>query len=186
MVVAAALLVAASGCAEQTQGNPTPDGDSTPARTITTDPDAPTTEPSEPSGGEDGASPIADLQPCELVDQSGLSTLGLTGGKEDSVGSARSCRWRHEGATLDDSYTVAVELFDDEGVDDLAEVATVKQIPKVGGHDAVSFVDATGVCGISIRVGDSTRVDHTAVGGDEKQGCALAAQLAALVEPKLP
>ncbi|WP_459713942.1 DUF3558 family protein [Actinophytocola sp. KF-1] len=185
-MAAAALLVLVSGCAEQTEGNPTASGGTTPERTITTDPDAPTTEPSEPSSGGEEPSAIADLQPCDLVDQAGLGSLGLTGGEEDSVGSARSCRWRHEGATLDESFTVSVELFDDEGFADLAENTQVKELPKVGGHDAVSFVDAAGVCGVSLEVGDSTRVDNTAVGGDQTQGCRLAAQLAALVEPKLP
>jgi hypothetical protein len=185
-VAAAALVVLVSGCSEQTEGNPTAGGDATtPDRTITTKPNAPTGS-SEPSTGGDEPSPIADLQPCELVDQAGLSSLGLTGGEEDSVGSARSCRWRHEGATLDDSFTVSIELFDDEGFTDLAENTQVKELPKVGGHDAVSFVDAAGVCGVSLGVGDSARVDNTAVGGDQQQGCQLAARLAALVEPKLP
>ncbi|MDQ3787107.1 MAG: DUF3558 domain-containing protein [Actinomycetota bacterium] len=186
LVAAAALLVLVSGCSEQTEGTPTADGDTTPERTITTDPDAPTTESSEPSSGGEEPSPIGDLQPCELIDQAGLSSLGLTGGEEDSVGSARSCRWRHEGATLNESFTVAVELFDDEGFDDLAETTDVKEVPDVGSHKAVSFVDAAGVCGVSLRVGDTARVDNTAVGGDQQQGCQLAAQLAALVEPKLP
>ena len=183
LVTAAALVVLLSGCSEQTQGNPTAgDGGTTPDRTTTTEP----TGSSEPSGGGDEPSPIADLQPCDLVDQAALTSLGLTGGEEDSVGSARSCRWRHEGATLDDSFTVSVELFDDEGAADLAETTDVKQVPDVGAHKAVSFVDAAGVCGVSLAVGDSARVDNTAVGGDQQQGCALAAQLAALVEPKLP
>ena len=185
LAAAAALVVLLSGCSEQTQGNPTAGDNTTPDRTITTEPDAPTGS-SEPSTGGDEPSALADLQPCDLVDQAGLSALGLTGGEEDSVGSARSCRWRHEGATLDDSFTVSVELFDDEGFTDLAENTQVEELPKVGAHDAVSFVDAAGVCGVSLAVGDTARIDNTAVGGDQQQGCQLAAQLAAHVEPKLP
>jgi hypothetical protein len=186
LAAAAALLVLLSGCSEQTGGTPTAGGDGTVDRTITTDPEAPT-ETGEPSstGGEE-PSGLADVDPCGLVDQAGLDSLGLTGGEEKEIGGARVCRWRHDGASLDESFTVSVEVFDSNGLADLAENTDVQQLPKVGGHDAVSFVDAAGVCGVSLGVGEDARVDSTAVGGDQQQGCRLATQLATLVEPKLP
>lgn len=188
LAAAAAFLVLLSGCAEQTQGTPKAGGDTTGAAgppSITTDPDAPT-DTSEPSTGGDEPSGLADVDPCGLVDQAGLDSLGLTGGEEKEVGGARVCRYRHDGASLDESFTVSVEVFDSNGIADLAENTNVQQLPKVGAHDAVSFVDAAGVCGVSLGVGEDARVDNTAVGGDQQQGCQLAAQLAALVEPKLP
>ncbi len=187
LAAAAALLVLLSGCSEQTGGTPTAGGDTgtTVDRTITTDPDAPT-ESSEPSTGGEDPSGLADVDPCGLVDQSGLDSLGLTGGEEKEIGGARVCRWRHDGATLNESFTVSVEVFDSNGLADLAENTEVQQLPKVGSHDAVSFVDAAGVCGVSVGVGEDARVDSTAVGGDQQQGCALATRLATLVEPKLP
>jgi len=187
LAAAAALVVLLSGCSEQTQGSPTAGGDTdnTIDRTITTDPDAPTGS-SEPSTPDDEPSGLADVDPCGLVDQAGLDSLGLTGGEGKTVGAARVCRWRHDGASLNESFTVSVEVFDSNGLADLAEDTTVKELPKVGAHDAVSFVDAAGVCGVSLGVGEESRVDSTAVGGVEQQGCQLAAQLAALVEPNLP
>lgn len=187
LAAVAALVVLLSGCAEQTAGNPT-GGDTTgtaPPPAITTDPDAPTAS-SEPSTGGDEPSGLADVDPCGLVDQAGLDSLGLTGGEEKEVGGARVCRYRHDGATLNESFTVSVEVFDSNGIADLAESTTVQELPKVGTHEAVSFVDAAGVCGVSLGVGEDARVDSTAVGGVQQQGCQLAAQLAALVEPKLP
>ncbi len=81
---------------------------------------------------------------------------------------------------------VSVEVFAENGITDLAKDTTIQQLPQVGSHEAVSFVDVAGVCGVSLGVGEGARVDNTAVGGDQQQGCQLAAQLAALVEPKLP
>lgn len=188
LAAAAALLVLLSGCSEQTQGTPTAGGDPTGTAgppSITTDPDAPT-ESSEPSTGGEEPSGLADVDPCGLVDQTGLDSLGLTGGEEKEIGGARVCRYRHDGASIDESFTVSVEVFDSNGIADLAENTDVQQLPKVGAHDAVSFVDAAGVCGVSLGVGEDARVDNTAVGGNQQQGCELAARLAALVEPKLP
>lgn len=189
LAVVAALLVLLTGCSEQTGGTPTGEGggitDYDPPPSITTDPDAPTGS-DDPSTGGDEPSALADVDPCGLVDQSGLDSLGLTGGEEKEIGGARVCRYRHDGPSLDQSFTVSVEVFDSNGLTDLAENTTVEQLPAMGSHRAVSFVDAAGVCGVSVGVGDDARVDSTAVGGDQQQGCQLAAQLAALVEPKLP
>ena len=182
LAVAAALVVLVSGCSEQTGGNPVADGDTTvePSITQPTEETTETTETSEPSGGG-----LADVDPCGLVDAAGLSALGLTGGEEKTLGEARVCRYRHDGATLNESFTVSVEVFDSRGLADIVGT-NVKQLPKIGSHDASSFIGPTGGCGVSIGVGEESRVDNTAVGGAQQQGCQLAAELAALVEPKLP
>lgn len=183
LAVAAALVVLVSGCAEQTGGSPIAEGDSTGKPSITTEPDEPTQETSETTEPQGGG--LADVDPCGLVDAAGLSALGLTGGEEKTLGEARVCRYRHEGATLNESFTVSVEVFDSRGLADIVGT-NVKQLPKIGSHDASSFTGPTGGCGVSIGVGDDARVDNTAVGGAQQQGCQLAAELAALVEPKLP
>jgi hypothetical protein len=184
-VVAAALVVLVSGCAEQTGGNPVAGDDTTAVRpSITTDPGEPTGT-SEPSSGGDEPGGLDDVDPCGLVDAAGLSALGLTGGEEKTLGEARVCRYRHDGPTLNESFTVSVEVFDSRGLADIVGT-DVKQLPKIGGHDASSFIGPTGGCGVSIGVGEDSRVDNTAVGGAQQQGCQLAAELAALVEPKLP
>lgn len=186
LAAAAALVFLLSGCAEQTQGNPTPTAgdDPTVDRTITTDPTAPT-GPSEPSTGGDEPSALADVDPCELVDQAGLSSLGLTGGEKKTLGEARVCRYRHDGPTLNESFSVSVSIFESLGLADIVGTG-IKELPKIGSHDARTFIAPSGSCGVSLGVGDESRVDSTAAGGDQRQACQLVARLAALVEPELP
>jgi hypothetical protein len=185
LAATAALVALLAGCSEQTQGNPTTDGTGTSVEpTVTTGPDVPT-DPGDPSTPDDEPSGLADVDPCGLVDQAALGALGLTGGEEKTLGEARVCRYRLDGPTLDESFTVSVELFDTRGLADIVGT-NVRQLPKIGTHDAASFVGPTGSCGVSLGVSESTRVDSTAVGGEQQQGCQVAEQLAALVEPNLP
>ncbi|MFL6118942.1 DUF3558 domain-containing protein [Actinophytocola sp.] len=179
VAVVATLVVLLAGCSESTQGSPTPGGEPTSTPTSTSEG---TTEesstPAQPSG-------TADLQPCGILDQSDLAGLQLTGGEQKEVGSARVCRYRRQGATLNETFTVSIELFDHEGLADL-DVPDVQQLPRIGSHDAAKYTDETGTCGVSLGVGDNSRVDSAAVGGDQQLGCQIAQQLATLVEPKLP
>jgi hypothetical protein len=178
VAVTAALMVVLAGCSDRTPGTATP-GDDVP-ETTTTETTTETTESDpEPSGG------LADADPCELVQPAVLQTIGLTGGEPKTIGDARICRYRYEGATLDDAYTVSVEILDTLGLADVTGT-NVQQLPKVGNHDATSFVDPAGVCVVSLGVGEKSRVDNTAVGGEQQKGCQLAGQLAAAVEPALP
>jgi hypothetical protein len=80
---------------------------------------------------------------------------------------------------------VSVELVDSLGLADL-NASNIQQLPKIGSHEAASFVDPGGGCGVSLAVTDSSRVDNTASGGDDQQACQLATQLATAVERKLP
>jgi Protein of unknown function (DUF3558) len=177
----AALLVLLAGCSESTQGSPSPGGEPG-----TTAPTGETTEvttggssaPAEPAG-------TADLQPCDLLGQSDLASLQLTGGEEVKLGSARTCDYRRQGATANETFTVSIALWDNQGLDDL-NAPTKQPLPDLGGHKAVSFVGAAGACGVGIGVGDSSRVDSSAIGGDEQLSCQIAQQVATLVEPKLP
>jgi len=174
----ATLLVLLAGCSQTTEGSPSPGNEPNP--TATTEETSTTTEapPSSASG-------VAELQPCGILDQTDLAAMQLTGGEEKKVGGARVCRYQRDGATLNETFTVSVELFDDQGLADL-NVPDVEQLPAIGGHDAVRYTDATGTCGVSLGVGDDSRVDSAAVGGDQQQGCQLAEQLATIVERKLP
>jgi hypothetical protein len=187
LAATAALLVLLAGCSEQTQGSPSAGAEPTAGQPTSTAPDTSTepTEPTEPSSGTDDPSGLADVDPCGLVDDAALGSMGLTGGEEKTLGEARVCRYRHDGATLNESFTVSVELFATRGLADIVGT-DIKQLPKIGAHDATSFVGPTGSCGVSLGVGESSRVDNTAVGGAQQQACQFAARLAALVEPNLP
>lgn len=180
----ALALALVTGCAERVQGSPqAATGTAGPPATTTTvtTPPRSSTEPPRDGG-------LAALRPCELVDEAALASLGLTGGTEDTVGAAIVCRYRHDGPTLTESFTVSVEQFPTAGLADLLDVVGdgAQRRPKIGSHDAVSFVDGAGVCGVSLGVTETSRVDHTATGGDQRLACQLAERLAVLVEPALP
>jgi hypothetical protein len=179
-VSVAALLILLVGCSEQLQGSPSP-GDA-PANQSTTEQTTEAATTSSPPAGNAG---IAGLQPCELVDGAALSALDLTSGVQKTVGGIRVCRYQLDGATLNETFTVSVELFDNQGLANLS-AENVQSLPDIGTHEAASFSDATGTCGVSLGVGAASRVDNTAVGGDHGLGCEVAARLAAVVEPKLP
>lgn len=179
LATAAALLLLLAGCAEQTAGNPSAGSEPTTTTTTTSD-DPPTSDSEEPS--EAG---LADVSPCDLADDAALAAMSLTGGEEKEVGEARVCRFRKDGATINESYTVSIEIFDTQGLADIVASDT-KQLPKIGAHDAAQYTGTTGGCAVSLAVSEKSRVDATAVGGEPQQGCVLATQLAATVEPNLP
>jgi len=179
VAVVATLLALVAGCTQQTSGDPSPDAAGTTDSSVA----PPTTEsPTTESGTEGG---LADVQPCEVLDDGDLAALRLTGGEEKDLGGARVCRYRHDGATLNESFAVSVELFDSLGLADL-NASNIQRLPNIGDHEAASFVDPTGGCGVSLGVTASSRVDNTAVGGDEQTACQFATQLATVVERKLP
>jgi hypothetical protein len=178
LAIAATLVLA--GCSDSTPGTATP-GDDLPQTTETTDTTETTTSTTESQAGGD----LAAVDPCALVPQAALASIGLTGGEPKTVGEARVCRYRHDGATLNESFTVSVEIFENLGLTDVAGT-NIEPQPNIGTHQVVSFVGPTGSCGVSLGVGDTSRVDSTAVGGDQQQGCQLAGQVAAAVEPELP
>ncbi|SDS65113.1 DUF3558 family protein [Jiangella sp. DSM 45060] len=186
---AAAVLLLLTGCG----GDDDPAGDAPTATGPATGepsavPSEPSAAPSEPSaspspGGDDTG--LAALDPCAMADAAALASLGLTGGEAKELGEARVCRYRLEGATLDESFTVSIELFDGLGAADI--VATdVQPLPPVGTHEAVTFTGTTGGCVVSLAVTETSRLDSTAVGGDPALACDHAAALAALAEPALP
>lgn len=169
----AAVVLGLAGCAEETSGTARPD----PVPTTTA------TEQSQTTTGE-GPGGSNDVEPCDLLPASGATQLGLTEGTETEIGQGRACRWRFEGATLDDSFTVDLVIYDERGIDDVVGTNIVPTT--IGGHDAVTFNDSTGGCIVSIAVGDASRVDSLATGGNLQRGCELANQLAAAVELQLP
>lgn len=176
-VVATLLLLA--GCTEQTSGDPSAGGP--PAGGTEQQDETPTSTATEESEGG-----VADLDPCGLLQSGDLQELGLSDGEEKEVSGVRVCRYRHEGATLDDSLTVSVELFDGIGLDEI-NADNVQRLPNIGDHEAASFTDPGGGCGISIGVTESSRIDNTASGGTNEQlACQFVTELATAVERRLP
>lgn len=177
----AALLVLLAGCSERTEGSPSPGDDPTSQEQTTgQSTDEPTSESSE--AGTDGG--LADVEPCELLDDSDLAALQLTPEGEKTSGT-RGCDYRREGPTLDESFAVGISLYDDQGLDDL-NAENIQPLPNIGSHEAASFTELSGDCGITIVVSENSRVDVGATGGDVQLGCQLTTQLATVVERKLP
>ena len=170
----AALVVGLAGCSEKSPGTGLPD-ETTGEATATSAPS---------STGTGGDSPLADVAPCDLLTTKGAAALKAGAGVEERIGEARVCRWRIEGATLKESFTLDLALYDERGIGDVQGTKITRKT--IGSHDAVTFIDPTGLCAVSIAAGDSARADALATGGDEQLGCRLAAQLADLVEPQLP
>lgn len=179
VAVAATLLALVAGCTQSTSGDPTPGAGGTTGSSTA----SPTTESSTTESGTEGG--LADVEPCEVLDDGDLAALQLTGGEEKDFGGARVCRYRHDGATLNESFTVSVELFDSLGLADI-NASDIQELPNIGDHEAASSVDPTGGCRVSLGVTEKSRVDNTAVGGDQEVACQFATQLATVVERKLP
>jgi hypothetical protein len=175
----AVAAIGLAGCAEKTPGTALPGPETTTTTTTTT-----SEEPPPSSTGSSGDSPLADVAPCDLLTADGAAAMKAGAGAEREVGEARTCRWRVEGATLDDSFTLDLALYAERGIDDVQ--GTNVQQKTIGSHEAVTFTDPTGLCVVSIAAGATSRVDTLATGGDAQRGCQLAAQLADLVEPQLP
>jgi hypothetical protein len=178
VVVVAALLVLLAGCAEKTNGDPVA-GDNTNGQTEQS------TAESTPSTSESSPDGAADLDPCTLIDSADVAALALTDQEEKTVGQSKVCQWRHEGASIDDSYTVALAVFDGVGLADIVGT-DIKPLPNIGSHEAATYTGTTGGCGVSLGITDTSRVDSTATGGNQQQACQLATQLATAAERTLP
>lgn len=179
----AALALGLAGCGgedvdEPLRGNEASVVEETPA---TPTPESPTPTP-EPTADPN---PLAGLRPCALLSAGEARALGLAEERAERVGAVRVCRWRYEGATLTDSYTVGVELFEQYGLKDLI-APEVRPVRKLGAHRAAEFVGLADGCGVAIATSPSSRVDATAVGGEHAGACRLAMQIARAVEPRLP
>jgi hypothetical protein len=179
-----ALAAGVVACSDKTNGQAVP-GDSTSAETTTTTRGS--TSPSRTTSGAptSGTSPLTDRKPCTLLSSSGVTEMGISGpGNEQKVGSARRCQYRITGATIKDSFTVSVGLWDTAGLKDLPGTVTPTPVPTVGKHEAVRIKD-TG-CTIVMGVTEKSRVDSAATGGNVDKACELALKLATLIEPELP
>lgn len=148
-------------------------------------PDAPTAATATSAPLPSPADAFAGVDPCALVSQDARARLDLTGPREKQVGEARVCRFRVDGAALRSSYTVGVEVFPARGLDEIV-AARIDRLSDIGQHRAVRFEGANGGCAIGLGVGERSRVDVTAVGGDLKPACDIVARLAAAIEPSLP
>jgi Protein of unknown function (DUF3558) len=144
----------------------------------------PTSQPGVTATADSDQAPLATIDPCSLVSPQDEVALGLGQRSTKTVGQVRVCRWRHEGRTLRETFTVGVEMFEGWGLADL--VAKNPKPGTIGGRRSVTATQAGGNCRVGLEVTESSRVDATAVGGDVGLACRLATRLAGVIEPRLP
>lgn len=145
--------------------------------------DAPSHTSPSPSGSP--PSPLAGIEPCNLVSSQVRAAYALTDPQEKQLGDAHVCRFRLEGETLRLSYTVSIELFDGLGIDDIW-APDVEQLPDMGSHPAARFSGPGESCRLALGVSESARIDVTANGGDFGPACDLVTALAEAIEPDVP
>ncbi len=116
-----------------------------------------------------------------------MSSLGVTGEpKEGTSKSVPSCQWRVNKASVTDSYTIGVGIYERRGLKDIvADGEITKQ--QVGSRQAAQYLgEGGGHCAVALEVTESSRVDVLVTGGDAAKLCAPALEAAKLVESELP
>ncbi len=167
------LALGAAACGTDSNSSARSDPPPTPSSSAAS-PTEPATSTSTP------ASPTADLQPCDLLDESDLAALELELKGPEDVGGARTCEFHRF-----DTYTVFVGIWDDLTTDEVVSSGPTERTT-IGRHPAVRFTGGISSCAFALDVGPA-RVDVVAAaGGDVPRACEVARKAALLVEPDLP
>jgi hypothetical protein len=181
VMIVVPLAVVVSGCSSSTNGSPGPTSSATSAPS--------TSRTVAPTTASDGA--LASIDPCSLLDPAIVAQSGMhLTGYETSLG-ARSCSWDQDAtATNNGGFSIAINIYDHAGLDQLSTVGfTITNFP-VGRHQGrLNQTTANGnLCAVSIGVTATSRVDVQGVAGDGRQAvsCQLAETAAPSVEQKLP
>jgi hypothetical protein len=124
------------------------------------------------------ANPVAAIDPCGLLSQSDMTSLGLTSTGPEKTAKSRGCGW-DKGA----SYSVGIYADSSQGLDELrADNSTTGSLQS---HDAIQTQNSSIDCLFDIAVTKTSSIDVSVEAGIGN-ACQLAQQYAALIEPKLP
>jgi len=131
--------------------------------------------------------PLANVDPCSLLDQAVVSANQLQQGKSGTGPGTRYCRWDTGPSGV--GYNVAINIYDNAGLAQLSTVGfTITNYP-VGRHQGRMSKDTVGgACAVSIGITSTSRVDVVGVdyGGQLDRACVVATTVAPAVEQKLP
>ncbi|HEY0454278.1 DUF3558 domain-containing protein [Actinophytocola sp.] len=170
-------VLALTGCTETQAGTPrAADAD------VTT---APGSSSGAPTSG--GDSPLAGIEPCDLLTAEEVAQLGVGNGQNDDVGDSPGCSWSKSG-----DFVLSVGLVTDVGIHDANLQGASPEPVNVGGHEAIRVQNqggGEGGCAVLIATSDSSFVDITVIttsGSDTPRACGAAENVAGLVERKLP
>jgi hypothetical protein len=179
------LVGGLAACATSTSGQAVPENPA--AGTTQTGSPSTRTTSSRPTAG---AGPLAEVDPCSLLDSAAKAKFGITGnGKPRTIGISRGCQWSvRQGSTVTTVYGFDIGILT-AGMNDFPDNVPVKKLPDIGKHQAVQTQEGggPGTCLIALAVTEKSRVDNTVVvSGNTQKACELAMELAKQVEPKLP
>jgi hypothetical protein len=180
-----AVVLVVGGCASDTSGSPGPSsaGTTSPTALAPTSRTAPT-----PTTASDGA--LGFIDPCSLLDPAVVARNGMhNAGAETSLG-ARSCSWDRNADATGGGFSIAINIYDQAGLDQLNTINfTVTNYP-IGRHQGRLNKETAGdTCSVSIGVTAMSRVDIVGVpppGQGPSVGCQLAELAAPSIEQKLP
>jgi hypothetical protein len=164
-----AALALLAGCASQEPGTPTASGDPTSATKTSTGSSTSTrSSTSQPS----------DVDPCDLLSSSDVTSLGLAAGKPQNVGGEKTCSWLASG-----KFSIRIG-FSKNGLDGI----NGQSVP-VGKHQAIQFVESQfGGCVVAMGISANSSALVVAVpnSGDPAATCPQAVSTAKIIDPKLP
>lgn len=170
-------LMVISGCTEGEKGLAAPKDSTVGMPSVTSG-------QTEPSRSEASSS----IEPCDLITEKDLTDVGEFDTKYKESEGARSCHWERridEGA---DPLGFTLSVRDAQGIESVNDIGSgisetsVNQRPAVMTHDPRS-----GDCMLSLRIGASSRIDVTVLGGSGMEdACEASEVIAGVFEPRLP
>ncbi|TKG73475.1 DUF3558 family protein [Prauserella endophytica] len=181
VVVTGLCLLA--GCASSEGGTASPTPGNSPSSAATSD-ESPTSSaaPTDQAGSPEAIDPCVLLTVAE-AEQFGSFTEPET---RDELG-ARGCSYypKRDGSSAGSLPTLIVGVRDEQAVDEVNDVGLGINTGQLNGRE-IAQVPGPGGCIIALALSDQARVDIGVTGLDTEPACELAAQVADVVEPKLP
>jgi hypothetical protein len=124
------------------------------------------------------ANPVAAIDPCSLLSQSDMTSLGLTSTGPEKTVKSRGCGWQ-KAAT----YSIGIYADPSQGIDVLR--ASNSTTASLQSHDAIQTANSGIDCLFDIAITKTSAVGISIEAG-VGNACQLAQQYATLIEPKLP
>lgn len=148
-----------------------------------------TTRSAQITSSTNGNDPLAKVDPCSLLGAAVISQNQLQPNKSGIGPGDRYCRWDTGAAVNGIGYNIAINVYDQAGLDQLSTAGFIVTNYPVGHHPGRMSKDtAGGGCSVSIGITNTSRVDVVGIdyGGQQDRACAVATTVAPSVEKMLP
>lgn len=177
-------FVLLSACGGTTSGDPSPGADtSVDAGDSVSSTVTPSQGDSTDSSSGDAVAILKSDDPCSILTNNELDSLGLTAsGEKTKTGRSQGCTWTQNGSSL------RVAIRSKQGLGDFAisEAKGLKSL-SIGDHNAKQLITpGTEICVVGIGLSDHSRVDVSVAMANTDEECSAAEQSAKVVEPHLP